>query len=32
VAQILSENRVASESRPREETRHVASRGERYRR
>jgi c-di-GMP phosphodiesterase Gmr len=32
VAQLLSENRVIPASRPREEARHVSSRGERYRR
>jgi diguanylate cyclase (GGDEF)-like protein len=32
VAQIISESRVSSASRPREEARHVSSRGERYRR
>ena len=32
VTQLMSESRVASTSRPREEARHVASRSERYRR
>ena len=32
MTQIMSETRVTSASRPREEARHVASRGERYRR
>jgi diguanylate cyclase (GGDEF)-like protein len=32
VMQMMSENRVSSTSRPREETRHVSSRGDRYRR
>jgi EAL domain-containing protein (putative c-di-GMP-specific phosphodiesterase class I) len=32
VMQMMSENRVSSTSRPREETRHVGSRGDRYRR